>query len=46
VTFGIVIVQPGLSQRRISADQLRLLAGAAAYLKETYELPFRVIASA
>jgi superfamily II DNA or RNA helicase len=46
VTFGIVIVQPGLSQRRISVDQLRLLAGAAAYLKETYELPFRVIASA
>lgn len=46
VTFGIAIVQPGVSLRRISPDQLRLLAGAAAYLRETYELPFRVIASA
>ena len=46
VTFAITIVQPGLSRNKVSVDQLHLLAGTAAYLKETYELPLKVIASA
>lgn len=31
--FRVIIAQPGLSAERVTADQLQLLAGAAAYLR-------------
>ena len=41
----IFIVQPGLSKSKASIDQLRLLSVTEAYLMETCQLPFGVIAS-
>lgn len=41
----IFIVQPGLSKSEASIDQLRLLSVTEAYLMETCQLPFGVIAS-
>lgn len=44
--FHVFIVQPGLSQSRVSPEQLDLLATTDLYLKESYEIPLCVIASA
>jgi hypothetical protein len=41
----IFIVQPGLSKAKASEEQMELLAVTESYLKETYRLPFIVIAS-
>lgn len=42
----VIIVQPGLSKEKVSLDQLQLLAVTQTYLFETYQLGFKVIASA
>ncbi len=44
-SFEIVIVQPGLSRKKVSDDQLELLAVTELYLDETYRIPLRVIGS-
>ena len=44
--FEIVIVQPGVSVSGASADQLELLSVTELYLRETYNVPLRVVASA
>lgn len=41
----IFMVQPGLSKAKASEEQLELLAVTESYLKETYRIPFTVIAS-
>lgn len=41
----IFMVQPGLSKEKASEEQLELLAVTESYLKETYQIPFIVIAS-
>jgi superfamily II DNA or RNA helicase len=41
----IFVVQPGLSKRRVSPDQLELLGATESYLKGTYMIPFVVIGS-
>ena len=46
VSLKITIVQPGVSRARISDTQLRLLSVTENYLMETYQLQFRVVASA
>ena len=46
VSLKIVIVQPGLSVAEVSRDQLELLGVTEAYLWETLNLQFAVIASA
>lgn len=43
--FHVFVVQPGVSQSAISTEQLDLLATTELYLKESYEIPFWVIAS-
>lgn len=43
--FFIYIVQPGLSKEKVSQDQLKILGATETYLKETYMIPFTVIAS-
>lgn len=43
--FHVFVVQPGVSQGSVSPEQLDLLATTELYLKESYELPFHVIAS-
>ena len=43
--LAIVVVQPGLSKARASSEQLELLSVTESYLKETYLIPFTVIAS-
>ena len=45
VEFKIFIVQPGLSQASATKSQLELLSVTENYLKETYMIPFGVIAS-
>jgi hypothetical protein len=45
VNLKIFIVQPGLSKALASRAQLELLAVTENYLRETYQLPFGVIAS-
>ena len=42
----VYIVQPGLSKKGASEEQLTLLSVTENYLMETYKLPFLVIASA
>jgi hypothetical protein len=44
--FTIWIIQPGLSKSKTSIEQLRLLASTELYLKETSDIPLKVIASA
>lgn len=46
VTMRIVVVQPGVSKRAISDEQLRLLSVTENYLTETYQIPFRAVVSA
>lgn len=46
VEVKVFIVQPGLSAKKASAEQLELLSVTENYLMETYKLPFGVIASA
>ena len=46
VNFGVFIVQPGLSKKKVSYDQLQLLSVTDNYLMETYQLPLVVIGSA
>ena len=46
VSISITIIQPGLSCAQASLDQLQLLGVTENYLMETYQLSFRVIASA
>jgi hypothetical protein len=41
----IAIVQPGVSKRRISPEQRELLGATQNYLRETYQIPLRVICS-
>jgi superfamily II DNA or RNA helicase len=41
----IFMVQPGLSKKKVSPEQLELLSVTESYLKETYLIPFNVIAS-
>lgn len=45
VTLKIYIVQPGVSKANATRDQLELMSVTENYLLETYQLPFRVIAS-
>ncbi|MFO1044493.1 MAG: DEAD/DEAH box helicase family protein [Planctomycetaceae bacterium] len=45
VHLSVVIIQPGLSKAAVSSQQLELLAVTENYLKETFAVPFRVIAS-
>jgi hypothetical protein len=42
----VFIVQPGLSVTRVSTDQLQLLSVTQNHLRETFEIPLGVIASA
>lgn len=42
----IVIVQPGLCASQLQPEHLTLLGVTELFLRETYEVPFRVIASA
>jgi superfamily II DNA or RNA helicase len=46
VKIKVFIVQPGLSKEGATRDQLELLSVTENHLMETYQLPFRVIASA
>jgi hypothetical protein len=46
VRLRIFIVQPGLSKKNATLDQLELLSVTENHLMETYNLPLRVIASA
>jgi hypothetical protein len=46
VRISIFIVQPGLSKKNATLDQLELLSVTENHLMETYNLPFGVIASA
>ncbi len=46
VRLKIFIVQPGLSQKNATVEQLALLSVTENYLMETYMLPLKVIASA
>ena len=43
--LAIFIVQPGLSKAKASSEQLELLSVTESYLKETYMIPFGIIAS-
>ena len=45
IILKIFIVQPGLSKKKSSTEQLSLLSVTENYLMETYKLPFTVIAS-
>lgn len=45
VEFEVVLVQPGVSKRRISADQLELLSATRQYLGETLGIRMRLLAS-
>jgi superfamily II DNA or RNA helicase len=44
--FKVFIVQPGLSKGEVTSQQLELLGATKLYLKETYQMPLTVIASA
>jgi superfamily II DNA or RNA helicase len=46
IRVKVFVVQPGLSMSRVSRDQLELLSVTENHLKETYQLPFTVIANA
>jgi hypothetical protein len=46
VDLRVYVVQPGLSVKKASVEQLELLSVTENYLMETYKLPFGVIASA
>ena len=43
--FHVFAVQPGLSRKEASIAQLDLLSVTESYLKETYLIPFTIIAS-
>ena len=43
--FKINIVQPGLSKAAVSSSILELLGATESYLKETYNLPLKVMCS-
>lgn len=45
VQFSISIVQPGVSQAKVSEDQLRLLGITKEFLRSHFEIPFKVIAN-
>ena len=45
VNLKIFIVQPGVSKRDVSPEQLLLMGVTENYLSDTYQLPFGVIAS-
>ena len=45
VKVNIYLVQPGVSKKARSIDQLRLLSVTENYLMETYQLPFQAIIS-
>ncbi|WP_415876408.1 hypothetical protein [Clostridium sp.] len=44
-TFEIFIVQPGIDSTSITDDMLRILAGTASYLMDTYSINLQVICS-
>lgn len=44
-TFEIFIVQPGIDSISITDDMLRILAGTASYLMDTYSINLQVICS-
>lgn len=46
IRVQVFVVQPGLSTAGVSRDQLELLSVTENHLRETYQLPFIVIASA
>lgn len=46
VTLSIYIVQPGVSKANATRDQLELMSVTGNHLMETYQVPFKVIASA
>lgn len=41
----VFMVQPGVSKKKVSPEQLELLSVTESYLKETYLIPFSIIAS-
>lgn len=43
--FQVTIVQPGISKRAVSPQQLELLAATEAYLVETWNIPLSVLSS-
>jgi superfamily II DNA or RNA helicase len=43
--LNIFLVQPGLSKPKVSVEQLELLSVTESFLKETYMIPFTVIAN-
>ena len=45
VTLEIYAVQPGVSKKVVSGSQLELLGVTENYLRETYDVPFWLIAS-
>jgi len=46
VRMTVSIVQPGLSRKDASREQLELLSVTENYLMETFRIPFAAIASA
>ena len=45
VKLSVFVVQPGLSRANATLQQLELISVTENYLMETYQLPFRIIAS-
>src|SRR5262249_15749679 len=45
VKLKVFLVQPGLSKKAVSREQLELLAVTEHYLTDTYIVPFAVVAS-
>ena len=45
INLKIFIVQPGLSKKKASLEQLELLAVTENYLLQTFEVPFAIVAS-
>jgi hypothetical protein len=46
MSLKIFIVQPGVSKGQATREQLELMSVTDNYLRETFQLPFVVIASA
>lgn len=45
VLLRIYIVQPGVSKKELTREQLELLAVTETYLMETFNVPFGVVVS-
>ena len=45
VKLKVFLVQPGISKKAVSREQLELLAVTEHYLTDTYIVPFAVVAS-